>query len=528
NGEEVKRYGEYANFIFEIPGYYNCTLMVIDEIGNTAFTNFNLTVFDIEIPICDAGRDLVALNGENITFDGSGSKDNSRIVHYEWNFTYQDIEQIFYEEIFSFNFITPGVYMVFLTVWDLFGNLDRDIMNVTIIDTILPIAVINGSTGLLVGESLFLDAIQSTDNGRIINYTWNFTYQDEEQKFYRDNFSFYFISPGEYKVYLTVWDQFGNQDQDMRLITITDIHPPVAVVNGSTVLLTGDRLILDALKSTDNGRIAKYQWNFNDIGPNTILGPLLDYEIINVGDLEVSLTIWDEAGLMGSTYVYITFIDTHNPFAIAGEEIIAMMGDTVVFNGSASTDDGRIVKYQWDFIPDQEVVRLFGETAEYIFKKAGVYGVTLTVFDQSGNFDESNFIVIIQGAGNLEGRITSGGKPVAEAECLLTYGTSEVTIFTNSDGWFYFIDIPTGPVHLQIKKDGYLAYEEDNEIPSVGTASIDSSQLELEKEESDLAPNYFVIFGLILMVLIIIGAILFMVIRFARNTKDEETHPPEE
>lgn len=255
---------------------------------------------------------------------------------------------------------------------------------------------------------------------------------------------------------------------------------------------------------------------------------MLDYEIINVGDLKVSLTIWDEAGLMGSTYVYITFIDTQKPFANAGEEIIAMLGDTVFFNGSASTDDGRIVKYQWDFILDLEGVRLFGETAEYIFTKAGAYGVTLTVFDQSGNFDEINFIVTIQGAGNLEGRVTSGGKPVAEAECVLTYSTSEVTIFTNSEGRFNFVDIPTGPVHLLIMKDGYLAYEGDYEIPLVGTTSIDSSQLELEKEESDLAPNYFVFFGLILIGLIIIGAILLMVIRFARRTKDEETPPSEE
>ena len=61
------------------------------------------------------------------------------------------------------------------------------------------------------------------------------------------------------------------------------------------------------------------------------------------------------------------------------------VGEKVTFDGSASFDpDGRVVKYEWDFNNDGKVDKR-GAVVRYIFKKIGVYPVTLIVTDNDGN-----------------------------------------------------------------------------------------------------------------------------------------------
>jgi hypothetical protein len=186
--------------------------------------------------------------------------------------------------------------------------------------------------------------------------------------------------------------------------------------------------------------------------------------------------------------------------------------------------------YQWDLTYNQEDILLSGKTADFTFLKAGWYTVTLTVFDQSGNTGNTDFIVTVLGAGNLEGLVTCGGEPVVAAECKLTFDdTREVTLLTDQEGRFNFTDIPTGPVHLKIKKEGHVTFEGDFNIPAVGTESIDPSLLILKREEkSDVKIILIVILIIALVISIFVSVIVFLAIRNKKKAMEKNDSEPDE
>jgi len=61
-----------------------------------------------------------------------------------------------------------------------------------------------------------------------------------------------------------------------------------------------------------------------------------------------------------------------------------VVGQPIAFDGSASTDDGWIVSYDWDFGDDTTDS---GMVVDHIFDKVGTYTVSLTVTDNDGETD---------------------------------------------------------------------------------------------------------------------------------------------
>jgi len=81
------------------------------------------------------------------------------------------------------------------------------------------------------------------------------------------------------------------------------------------------------------------------------------------------------------------------PTADAGLDRSADQGIPLVFDASGSSDDVGIVNYTWSFVYDGEPVELYGASPEFTFELAGVYDVTLTVFDEEGQSDSDTMIV---------------------------------------------------------------------------------------------------------------------------------------
>jgi hypothetical protein len=75
---------------------------------------------------------------------------------------------------------------------------------------------------------------------------------------------------------------------------------------------------------------------------------------------------------------------TGDPVANAGGPYQALVGATVTFDGSGSTDDGSIVQYDWVFGDGTSAIDA-GPLPEHIYYAAAVYPVTLTVTDDEGN-----------------------------------------------------------------------------------------------------------------------------------------------
>jgi PKD repeat protein len=75
---------------------------------------------------------------------------------------------------------------------------------------------------------------------------------------------------------------------------------------------------------------------------------------------------------------------TGDPIAHPGGPYAALVGETITFDGSGSTDDGEIVRYDWSFGDGTSALNA-GPNPEHAYSVAGVYSVTLTVTDDEGN-----------------------------------------------------------------------------------------------------------------------------------------------
>ena len=85
------------------------------------------------------------------------------------------------------------------------------------------------------------------------------------------------------------------------------------------------------------------------------------------------------------------------PTAIAGQDVSISPGGTVQFSG-AGTDNGSIVKYEWDF--DGDGIFEWSSTENglntFIFNNAGTYTATLRVTDNEGNIATDSLTVTVK------------------------------------------------------------------------------------------------------------------------------------
>lgn len=95
--------------------------------------------------------------------------------------------------------------------------------------------------------------------------------------------------------------------------------------------------------------------------------------------LEARLT---ESGL----YSVLLWRDTGRPVAVIEVSGSALVGDSLRFDGSGSTDDVGVVAYRWSFGDGGEAE---GETVEHVYSAPGSYTVALTVQDLYGNVGEA-------------------------------------------------------------------------------------------------------------------------------------------
>lgn len=84
--------------------------------------------------------------------------------------------------------------------------------------------------------------------------------------------------------------------------------------------------------------------------------------------------------------------DLVTPNASAGSDLEIMVGQTVVLDGSGSSDDRAVVDWRWDLDSDGEV-EASGSQTRYSWSLPGTHRVTLFVEDAWGNRDDDEVVV---------------------------------------------------------------------------------------------------------------------------------------
>jgi len=218
--------------------------------------------------------------------------------------------------------------------------------------------------------------------------------------------------PTSYTVTLTVTDNGSLTNQTTLLVSVNNTPPTVAITSfpdgqlyptgvDTTVALTADVTDLEH----GPGQLA-YQWQTifhhnNHIHPelpttaptgSTVIGGEGCYT--EEFYYEVKLTVTDAGGLSTTvTHWLYPRCSTIAPTAIIYTDVSTGEGPlNVQFNGAASTDNGTIVNYAWDF---SDGTGASGALASKTFAGTGTYYVTLVVTDDVGLIGTATKVITV-------------------------------------------------------------------------------------------------------------------------------------
>ena len=344
----------------------------------------NLTV--LEPPVADAGQDIVVDQHTTVTLNGTGSSDDLGVVNWSWIFTYDGEEAILYGAIQKFTFHIAGHYALTLSVKDGDGNEDTDAMNVTVLDITKPAADAGPDRFVVLGDVVVFDGSGSKDNVGICNYSWFMVYDSQPIEIYGVAAQFTFHILGIYVVTLHVTDDAGNWDWDTHTITVVATDSPTADAGEDIFMDQHSTAYFNGSSSWDNIGIAEYNWSFRyNEHMQYMSGMTPNHTFHDCGIFNVSLNVTDTNGNWDVDHVMVIVRDTTPPHVDAGEDMFVEKGEKVIFDSTGSWDNVLIIDYNWAFVYGGENVVLHGPGPSFIFRISGIYSVTLTATDGTGN-----------------------------------------------------------------------------------------------------------------------------------------------
>ena len=343
---------------------------------------------DIGPPTADAGPDVEVPDGALVTFNGSGSTDDRGVIIWTWTLLYGGETVVLHGERTQFLFDIPGVYEVALVVMDAAGNWGKDQVNVTVLDTTDPEAIMTLYAVGVQFERGTLYGSASTDNVAVVNWTWTIDHIQMHSVLYGMIVEFTFLYAGVYTIELNVSDAAGNTGTATLDAVFYDMEDPVADAGPDQEVAQGTIVYLDGSGSRDNVGIDHFMWTFTYLGETVTLSGVAPSQFFGeVGVHTITLAVRDLQGLYGHDTVNITVLDVTAPFADAGDDIEVEMGDTVIFDVGASSDDIGIVAFIWELRYNGSTIKGSEDTFTWTFETPGLWTLRLTVEDAAGNSD---------------------------------------------------------------------------------------------------------------------------------------------
>jgi PKD repeat protein len=159
--------------------------------------------------------------------------------------------------------------------------------------------------------------------------------------------------------------------------------PPVAAFSSTCINLSCG--FTDA--STDDGTIVSWSWDFGDQQTSTAQSPTHTYAA--GGPYDVKLTVTDDKGSSNSVTHTVTVSPANSPPVAA---FSSTCPDLSCGFTDASTDDGSIASWSWDF-GDQQTST--AQSPNHTYGAGGSYDVKLTVTDDKGSSNSVTHTVTV-------------------------------------------------------------------------------------------------------------------------------------
>uniref|UniRef100_A0A182P486 MANSC domain-containing protein n=1 Tax=Anopheles epiroticus TaxID=199890 RepID=A0A182P486_9DIPT len=313
-----------------IAGNYTFNLTVVDEQGLSNSTTAIIQVLkEIDYPPeANAGKnEILYLPNNNVTLNGSLSKDDNGIVAWEWtkvstNQSKAVDMQNTRTPFLQLSNLEEGVYAFELKVTDAKNQSSTSMVHVFVKPPTnrppVAKAVVNGTTIYLPQTWVVLNGSESSDDIKIISYYWQQVSGPNTAVIEQANASIAnatAMTIGDYVFELTVSDEASNNATDRVRITVVQEKntPPVANAGGDqTVTLPTNVLVLNGSRSTDDLAVVRYSWTRepSSLAMGTIIDgsdskPVLMLTNIVTGRYVFKLTVYDGQGLSASDTVSI-------------------------------------------------------------------------------------------------------------------------------------------------------------------------------------------------------------------------------
>jgi len=370
--------------IYTSAATYTVTLTVTDNNGATNYIERPITVTETTPANTapTAAFTYLPTNpavGEQVTFTDASTDPDGTIVSWAWDFGDSETSPL---QNPTHTYTSAGIYTVNLTVTDDDGATGTTTKPITVTATPPTNNPPNAAftylpTNPAVGEQVtFTDA--STDpDGTIVGWVWTF---GDGATSTQQNPPHTYTSAATYMVTLTVTDDDGATDIEIKQITVTEAPPanvpPTADFTFSPSDPETDETVTFTDASTDpDGTIVSWEWDFGDSETSTDPNPTHAYSA--AGTYTVTLTVTDDDGAIDHIEHDVTV--TAPNIAPTAAFTWESNGLAVDFDGTSSTDpDGTIVSYEWNFGDGNTAT---GTTTDHTYAAEGTYTVRLTVTD---------------------------------------------------------------------------------------------------------------------------------------------------
>ncbi len=208
---------------------------------------------------------------------------------------------------YNSSFDQMGNYTYAITAGDSWGNWNCSTHhNFSIKDIVAPIADAGEDLVIDMGETVHLDASNTSDNVGVVNYTWLI----EETKYYGEVVNHTFEEAGDKTVKLNVSDSTGNHDIDTLNVTVRDIESPDAEAGVDRDISVREEVEFAATSSTDNVAIVNYTWSIDSMN---LYGEVCQYSFPEIGTYEVFLNVTDASGNYATDSLTVTVYDHEAP-----------------------------------------------------------------------------------------------------------------------------------------------------------------------------------------------------------------------
>ncbi|XP_055595253.1 dyslexia-associated protein KIAA0319-like protein [Uranotaenia lowii] len=335
-----------------MPGKYTFKLTVIDSEKLSNSTTATIEVLkEIDYPPeANAGQNVIVyLPNNNVTLNGSLSKDDHGIVAWEWTKASSDQSKAVDMQntrtpYLQLSNLEEGVYAFELKVTDSKNQSSTSIVHVFVkMPTNMPPVARAGAnyTINLPQNWATLNGSQSSDDTKLTSWKWRQLSGPNTATILGANSSIAnatALTIGDYLFELTVTDEGNNNATDRVKITVVQERntPPVANAGGDqSVTLPTNAIILNGTRSSDDLGITSYRWTreSGSLAMGTIIDgsdtkPVLMVTNIVPGRYVFKLTVSDGQGLSGTDTVSI--IVHPDPLVMSLVELTLTMEATVL------------------------------------------------------------------------------------------------------------------------------------------------------------------------------------------------------